>query len=380
LRRDDHPSPFAKPRPSLEDPVPVTGGLSIRLSESYNKRSQNIDNHEEVRYQLYLTFCYDTPTAFDEVLVNAHVFVKLLQFCHGKPLEKSILSVTIDPGLVQYEEPRWPSRTAEPVRLRITNFSLQRGEDVSRHTQHQRYMLLSGWNMERPAIHELIRQWFANTAYYGLYDFYLDSNNWLKRSEAVLSNVMFNNRFLNIVQGLEAFYRKSPLFAKQAGASAKPTVSREEFDLKKAAILKKLDKGGALKEWFNSHFNYKPPRDAEVKLEDILTEIINHLRPVLDPILGKNEVIDFFPRFAAVTRNHLSHGTHVKTDQGDALPIFFRTGQLLLAICMLETLNMADIGEKISRYDSFQRTIVELRRAKLIFQSSGSSPEPPGGP
>jgi len=61
LRRDDYPSPLAKPRPPLEEPISVTDGVSIRLSESYNKRSQNIDNHEEVRYQLYLTFCYDTP-------------------------------------------------------------------------------------------------------------------------------------------------------------------------------------------------------------------------------------------------------------------------------------------------------------------------------
>jgi len=60
------------------------------------------------------------------------------------------------------------------------------------------------------------------------------------------------------------------------------------------------------------HFNYRPPRTVDVKLEDILSQLITHLRPVLDPLLGKNEVIDFFPRFASVTRNHLLHGTHVK--------------------------------------------------------------------
>lgn len=376
LRRDDRHSPFDKPRTPLEEPIPVTDGVSIQLTESYHKRSNNFGVHEETQYQMYLTFRYVTPTAFDQALMNAHIFGKLLQFCHGKPLEKSILSVTIDPYRVQYEEHRWPSYTPELVQLRITNFSLQRGEDVSRHTQHQRYMLLSGWIMERSELNEVIRQWFANTTYYGLYDFYLDSNNWLKRSEAVLSNVMFNNRFLNIVQGLEAYYRRSALFTQKTGPS-KPSVTPEEFQQNKTAILKKLEKGSTLKEWFNSIFNYKPPREAEIKLEDILSNLIAHLQPVLDPLLGKNEVIAFFPRFASVTRNHLSHGTHVKTDQGDALPIFFYAGQLLLGICILQTLNVTDIADKVRHYDVFEQTLYQLQRTKLIFQSSVPPTQPP---
>lgn len=376
LSRQERPSPFAKSRPPLEEPIPIADGVSIRLSENYNKRSQNIDNHEEVRYQLYLTFCYDTPTAFDEARLNAHVFGKLLQFCHGKPLEKSILSVTIDPDRIDHEELGWPSRTPQPVQLRITNFSLQRGEDVSRHTQHQRYMLLSGWTLERAELNAVIRQWFANSAYDGLYDFYLDSNNWLKRSGAVLSNVMFNNRFLNIVQGLEAYYRKGPLFT-QKTRPTKPTVTPEEFQRNKTAIMKKLEQGSALKEWFNSHFKYKPPREVEIKLEDILTELINHLQPILDPLLGKNEVMAFFPRFASVTRNHLSHGTHVKTNQGDALPIFFHAGQLLLGICILQTLNVTDIAERVRHYDVFEQTLYQLQRTKLISQPAVPPTQPP---
>jgi len=314
--------------------------------------------------------------AFDEVLVNAHIFAKLLQFCHGKPLEKSILSVTIDPDRVQYEEHRWPSHSPKPVQVRITNFGLQRGEDVSRHTQHQRYMLLSGWIMHRSELNEVIRQWFANTAYYGLYDFYLDSNNWLTRSKAVLSNVIFNNRFLNIVQGLEAYYRRSPLFTQKTDPS-KPTVTPEEFQQNKTAILKRLEQGSALKEWFNSHFNYKPPRDVEIKLEDILTQVIFHLRPILDPLLDKNEVIAFFPRFASVTRNHLSHGTYVRTDQGEALPIFFHAGQLLLGICILKTLNVTDILDTVRHYDAFQQTLYQLKHTTLLFQPAVSPAQPP---
>jgi hypothetical protein len=376
LHRDDHSSPFDKPCAPLEDTIPVTDGVSIQLTESYHKRSNNFGVHEETQYQMYLTFRYVTPAAFDQVLVNAHVFAKLMQFCHGKPLEKSILSVTVDKERVHHKEDRWPSRTPEPVNLRITNFSLQRGEDVSRHTQHQRYMLLSGWIMERSELNTVIRQWFANSAYYGLYDFYLDSNNWLNRSEAVLSNVMFNNRFLNIIQGLEAYYRKSPAFAPNTSAPTKPTVSRQEFERNKTAILEKLDKGSPLKTWFNGFFNYKPPRGVEIKLEEILTELIAHLRPILDPLLGKNEVIEFFPRFASVTRNHLSHGTHVKTDQGDALPIFFYAGQLLLGICILKTLNVAEIGEKVSHYDAFQQILYQLQRTKLAFQPSAPTSKP----
>jgi len=367
LNRDEDSFSFEPPRQSLKEPIAIRDDLSIQLSESQHKTSRNFGVHEELRYQMYLTFEYANPTSFKEILLAARIFGKLLDFCHGKPLKKAILSVLIDKDLVRYDEHRSPSRVNEPVQLRITNFSLPRGEDVYKHTQHQRYMLISRWIVEQTELQLVIRQWFANTVFYGLYDLYLDSNNWLRSSGATLSNVMFNNKFLNIVQGLEAYYRKSPVFAAKKGASAKPTTSPEEFEQNKKAILKKLEKG-TLKTWFNGFFNYKPPRDIEIKLEDVLTEIITHFEPVLAPLVGKNEVIDFFSRFSAVTRNNLSHGTHVRTDQGDALPIFFHAGQLLLAICILETLGVADIGGKISHYDSFQRTIVQLRRAKLIFK------------
>lgn len=116
--------------------------------------------------------------------------------------------------------------------------------------------------------------------------------------------------------------------------------------------------------------------DVEIKLEDILIEVITQLQPMLDPLLGKNEVIASFSRFASVTRNHLSHGTHVKTDQGEALPIFFNAGQLLLGICILQTLNVAEIVEKVSHYDAFQQILLQLQRTKLVFQPFAPGGEP----
>jgi hypothetical protein len=64
----------------------------------------------------------------------------------------------------------------------------------------------------------------------------------------------------------------------------------------------------------------------------------------------------------------LSHGEQERTSQGEALHVFFQVGQILLAICILRTLGVKDIGQKITHYDDFQRIIYHVKHTRLKFE------------
>jgi len=164
---------------------------------------------------------------------------------------------------------------------------------------------------------------------------------------------MFNNRFLNIVQGLEAYFRKFLTIESQ---------SKNEFDKNKKDILSAI-KDPHLKHWFNDNFKYK----KYPNIYDKLKIVIESVNDIILPIFGKNEIVEFFPNFSKVIRNNLSHGLHDKTFQGDALNPFFNFGQILLAICILKTLDVENIGAKIMHYDRFARNILDLKKANLEF-------------
>ena len=290
--------------------------------DSVSRNMKDFGIHHEIKYQKFAKFKYIKGIHFADMVQDATIFGKLLEFSLGKPLKKKLLKIRINTkGLLEYQK---EFNNENSVEVLIGNFSLFKGENVKSHSQHSNFMLISSWKLEVLRMRLIIQKWFSNESFFAIYDIYLDSNNWFQDSDILISNVMYNNRFLNIVQGLEAYYRKiTDTSVSKDQALKKNERKKDEFNLKKQEILKKLEKGSELKEWFNSNFNYKPPSKKEVKLEDILRNLLSSFDGILIPIFGKNEIIVFFPKYASAIRNTLSHGSHIKTNQGEALRVFF---------------------------------------------------------
>lgn len=357
-----------------DDPVsiPVTDNLRLVFFDQINRHMKEFGVHHETKFQKYLNLEYTEPASFQNLLMDAAHFKRLLEFSHGKPLRNKLLKIKIRTDkLLNYNRPSYNPKEVDTIHLDVANFTLHKGEDVFKHTQHQNYMLFSAWNLDVKELKDVIQKWFINESMSSIYDFYLDSNNWFNHSDAQLSPVMFKNRFLNIVQGIEAYHREvlgRKTEQKNSDQENENQLRKAEFDLKKNLILESLEKGSELKEWFNSHFKYKRFIEKDMGLENMLRSVMSQFKENLNQIFGKSQVLDFFPRYASTIRNRLSHGNNHKEIPGKELPIFFHAGQIILAMCIMFSLDIKDIPEKITSYDLFARHISQIRNTELQFR------------
>jgi hypothetical protein len=343
-------------------PIRVKDGLEFILYDEYTRRMEEIGVYHTVKYQKLIKFRYVKPVPFADMISDISVFNKLLEFCLCKPLKQKLLGIEINKhdGLIYRDHCQPTDYIDSPV----GNYSLHDGENIKKHFQHQSHMLLSKWIMETDELNRIIQKWYANTAYFAIYDFFIDSNNWFQNSDALLSNVMFNNRFLNIVQGLEAYYKKWNDLEENNPAAEDP--AKIEFEKNKKIVLSKIE-DKQLRQWGNNNLNYKAKHKREDTLEEKFKILLESLNEILEPIFGQNEVLLFFPRFASRIRNNLSHGLNEKTNQGGILHLYFNLGQILLAICILKSLDVKDIKYKIEHYNAFNKYIYEIERTKLVF-------------
>lgn len=347
---------------NLVIPIKIENGPDLVIYDSYSKRMEQIGVHHSIRYQKLIKFNYNQSISFNDFLNDISIFSKFLEFCHGKPLKKKLLDVKIDRIAKGNTNEFDDFHSTSPV----GNYSLHEGADVKKHSQHQRYMLLSRWRMESDELSNYLKNWFQNRQFYNIYDIYLDTNDWFQDSNAILTNVMFNNRFLNIVQALESYYTKV-LKKTNAKVEDMKVSNRQNFDKIKKQVLSNIT-NPKLKEWCNSNLNFKEKKQSQPKLETILSKVLLSFDDVISPIFGENDLIKFFPRFASKIRNNLSHGLNDKTDQGDVLRPFFQIGQILLAVSILKTLNVVNVKSKIESYDKFDRYIYEIKLTKLVFK------------
>jgi hypothetical protein len=347
---------------NLVAPIKIENGPDLIIYDSFSKRMEQIGVHHSLKYQKFIKFNYVKSIGFTDLLTDISKFSKLLEFCHGKPLKKKLLEIEFD----RVNEENSTSEIKHNFTSPVGNYSLHEGADVESHSRHQRFMLLSRWRMESQELNNYIKIWFRNSKFYNIYDIYLDSNNWFQDSNAILSNVMFNNRFVNIVQALESYYIKV-LKNNNTIQTEEQTGARENFDNTKKQVLSNI-KDPKLKEWCNSNLNFKEIKQTNSKLETNLTKVLLSFDDIITPIFGENDVVKYFPRFASRIRNNLSHGLNDSTDQGDALRIFFQLGQILLAISILKTLDTVDIKSLIVTYDPFERSIYEIKLTKLVFK------------
>lgn len=179
-------------------------------------------------------------------------------------------------------------------------------------------------------IFTVLKQWFNNEKYRTIYYLYIDSNDWLENTDRLLSNVMFNNRFLNMIQGLEYFHLA------YTGISE---IDNELFDNSgKVETIKELEKilEPDLFERTKTLFG-KNKQKRKI-----------HLNERIDGLFDLNENLIhglFYDNFSKETRkfrDDLSHGKTECINQGVNLELRFYQAKYLLLCCILKTLNLED--------------------------------------
>lgn len=301
----------------------------------------------------YVIFHYKNEVPLSQLLKDAITFRKLLSFSFSQPTIHKIHSVEISHS--QINHPIDTYKQTDRSYMQVTNFTMNQNKVISRDILHQNHMLLSEWKMSKPELNNVITKWFENTHLSNIYEYYLDSNNWFQGiKEATLSNVMFNNRFLNLIQGLEDYYREHL-------ESAKTKSDRQQFDDKKKQVMS-LIKDASLKKWLNDTFS--APQYA--KLEEKLSAIVAHCTPVIHQAFTIINWYDF-PGSAKEFRNQLSHGMNKEINQGEKLHLDYKLAQMLLCTCILQSLELQNLPKLITLNVQLRRIINEIQILQTVY-------------
>ncbi|SRR5258706_274513 len=173
---------------------------------------------------------------------------------------------------------------------------------------------------------EIMKKWFASFKTYSVvYNIYLDTHQWFKGTGVFLTSVMFNNRVLNIIQGLEHYHRL---------ANEKDDESEEEFKSNLQTILSKLTDSSD-HEWLKKRTS--PLRKV---LRKRLFELLKKYGYMFGELFANSERKMTFVHELSEIRNSLSHGLNTNPDIGIQSYEIYEQSRILLLACILDTLGM----------------------------------------
>jgi hypothetical protein len=313
-----------EPLSSVKDVVEINDSLKFNFIDEYHKSVKRMGVSYEINFQKRLEFEYTKCVSFDQLLSDATKFSKLLEFVLGKKIGYQVQSISVNSNITK--KTNQPEEDENFSYISILYFgSYSKQNNFDKDYVHQNFSLISGWVLSKEELNIVIKKWFSNAEYFHIYDYYLDSNNWFEGTEAVLTNVMFNNRFLNLIQALESFHKKTD-----------STYQREinEFNIIKKRISELIKFEPSLTDWLEGNVTLPENLTLRERLSDLLIRI----DPIIKSLFGYLELFSEFPNSAKTYRNKLSHGNLEGTDLGTPLIVLFHQAQFILLLLTLQTL------------------------------------------
>lgn len=194
---------------------------------------------------------------------------------------------------------------------------------------------LSGYNFraffnfhdENDNVFRVIKKWYENEKYRVIFQYYIDSNDWLQGSNRLISNVMFNNKFLNVIQALESYHLI------RYGLQTNNDKFENDYtkNLSKLKLILKDKKD--LKLWMA-----KKLKPNNGKRDFTLFERLEEIKNSCNLMAGIN-IIDFSFN-SKKKRDSLSHGNINDVFQGRELDIYYNYSLLLLLFSIFKTLEI----------------------------------------
>ncbi len=335
----------------------VNEELTIQFIDSLTQRTIILGKTQETNYQKYVEFQFPEDQPFETAISDILRFTRLLEFSYGKSVNFKLISAITSNKNSNKSDEQFSNETSTLVYF--DNFSYQNNQDVYKDGLHQNNMLFSNWQLDKNTLNSIVIEWYRSNSFNHIYDLYLDSHNWLEGTNAILSNVMYNNRCLNLIQGLEDYHRK--LISNSEDEKSKFDTKRtSEFNQNKALVLKFLDGNPDLKKWLNDALKIKL---KESSLKERLNWLVESAKPVLSNLLEESNQFSDFPNLARDYRDMLSHGNQQNTFLGDEFNRLFLMSQLLLTVFILRNLGIEDvqISKLIKHKTDLRRTIYEIK-------------------
>ena len=186
-------------------------------------------------------------------------------------------------------------------------------------------MLFDYYRLGEKEFKNIIRQWYRTLSKFGIiYDFLLDTHRWFRGTGESLTSVMFNNRVLNMLQGLEAFHTID---------HPEEDETKEEFKARFKEIISSLNTKD--KDWLKRR-TQRATKNLEFRLHALLKQFGYMLDKCLISEAEKNE----FVQKLVELRNSLSHGRHTDPYLGVENEVLYLEVKILLTTCILHKLGL----------------------------------------
>lgn len=202
----------------------------------------------------------------------------------------------------------------------------------------------------------LVQNWFRTiNTHLLIYDIFLDTHLWFEGTGAYISHIMFQNRILNVIQGLEAYHTVKYKHEEE---------TKEEFKNSLKAICLALS--SADKKWLK-----KRTHSASKSLSERLQYIIEDFRAITkDIITSKQQVLSFIDDLTEI-RNSLSHGRKMKPIT-NKMSTLYNISRILLLCCILQNLGLENkrIVELVTRCDDYRTILVYLSQHRHQFNTT----------
>lgn len=315
----------------IDREILINENFKIVLSDIKSKHI-SVGKDYKIKHSKSIDFEYKEPVDFDTANKDCYTFLRMLEFSARKNLAFKISSAKIElKNITNYEDKLYINNKGKFEKpdyahtLIYSKLDFNEEPFLDKKMWHQNFLLFSGWSESNEEIDRIINKWYSNKSLMPIYDFYIDSNNWFK-GKVALSNVMFNNKFLNLVQALEAFYDfLDPSY----------TYTNEEFTKTRQKVINEIN-DKELKSWTLNFLKYP----TQPKLAFKLSHLCNRYQKIISVFFEESDFLNSYPRKAKDYRNKLSHGKIDKTYQGEGMSNYYKFSQILLCICILDSLDM----------------------------------------
>lgn len=293
--------------------VEIDNGFTVHIEQFL--REHELTNRNSVSFKIHhsVVFTARTEKGLIEFERKAIEFQKLMELGLDCPVSTDFVMM------------KKGDAEGRPILIhRVKKGSLALG-DSDGYRNHGS-MLFSYYKLGEIAFTKVIEKWYTSFKTFGVvYNMYLDTHQWFKGTGAFLTSVMFNNRVLNILQGLEQYHRL---------ANEHDDESDEDFESNFRTVLVKLD--ATDQEWLKQRTSPLTKR-----LRKRLNELVKTYDYVFEKILANRVERNAFVNELCEIRNSLSHGRNTNPDIGAQSYEIYELARILLLACILDTLGVA---------------------------------------
>jgi len=337
----------AIPTENLKTRIMIDSSFSIEIERFYEQHDFSLSTEVSLEIKHSVNFISVNAITLGELKKKAYSFMQLMMLALGTQIYTNFTSVIVDSNELE--------KTEKPLRnrLNIIYFSgyLKRNIINNKNT-HSSSMLFYGGNGNYDKLNQVIKNWYNSYDEFStIYDIYLDTFEWYKDTDIVLTEVMFKNRFLNLIQALESYHGLTDLKLKNE--------DRNEIIEKAKSLIKHLSPED--NQWIIERIN-----PLHITLNKRLKELIcSDLSIITSEFFNsKSEKNSYIFKIKEI-RDGISHGEKVAFDS-DKVSDYYNKTLLILLSCILKNLKFTneEILNLFSKTYTYANRILYLKKLK----------------